>query len=162
MDRIKYENRCRCNEEISSTKKRSLNYISEGKSLPYPDFAEVKSKTFQIKYEHKLSSVAKFILNSFQNKYLYYAIDDILYSLKTNSNEQHNLLETICSPIISLQNNELINFFDIWIQEISINEVSKVNKFIENDSKMIEQFSLIKIKLFYKNRVPLKKQKSLW
>ena len=47
---------------------------------------KLESKTFQIKYDRKLSSVAKFLLNSFQNKYLYYAIDDILYLLKSNLN----------------------------------------------------------------------------
>jgi hypothetical protein len=31
-------------------------------------------------------------LNSFQNKYLYYAIDDILYLLKSNLVEQANLV----------------------------------------------------------------------
>jgi hypothetical protein len=36
----------------------------------------------------KLSSTAKFILNSFQNKYIYYAIDDILYLLKSDPIER--------------------------------------------------------------------------
>jgi hypothetical protein len=81
MNRILYENRCRCNEEFSITKKRKSTTRSEGKPLQYPKPNEITSKTFQIKYEKKLSSTAKFILNSFQNKYIYYAIDDILYLL---------------------------------------------------------------------------------
>ena len=80
MNRILYDSRCRCKEEFSITKKRKSNGRSEGKSLQYPN--EIMSKTFQIKYENKLSFVAKFILNSFRNKYLYYAMDDILYLLK--------------------------------------------------------------------------------
>ena len=47
-----------------------------------------------------LSSTAKFILNSFQNKYIYYAIDDILYSLKSNPIERDNLLAILYSPIL--------------------------------------------------------------
>ena len=162
MNRILYENRCRCNEEFLITKKRSSSNRSEGKALQYPKPNEITSKTFQIKYEKELSSIAKFVLNSFQNKYIYYAIDDILYLLKLNPIERDNLLAIIYSPVLSLQNNFSINFFDIWIHEIYINEVSKVNKFIANDSQNSEQFSYITIKLLYKTRVAIKKQDSLW
>jgi hypothetical protein len=162
MNRILYESRCRCNEEVSITKKRSASNRSEGKPLQYPKPNEITSKIFQIRYDKKLSSIAKFVLNSFQNKYIYYAIDDILYLLKSNPIEQDNLLTIIYSPVLSLQNNFSVNFFDIWIQEIYINEVSKVNKFIANDSKNLEQFTYITIKLLYKTKVPIKKQDSLW
>ena len=162
MNRILYELRCKCKEESSITKKRQLNTRSEGKPLQYPDLDEITSKTFQIKYENKLSSVAKFLLNSFQNKYLYYAIDDILYLLKSNPTEQEDLLTILYSPVLSIHNNLSINFFDIWIHEIYIHEVSKVNKFLTQKSKNLEQFSYITIKLLYKTRLPVKKQESLW
>jgi hypothetical protein len=134
MNRILYENRCRCNEEFSITKKRKSTTRSEGKPLQYPKSNEITSQTFQIKYEKKLSSTAKVILNSFQNKYIYYAIDDILYLLKGNPIERDNLLAILYSPVLSLQNNFSINFFDIWIREVYIEEISKVNKFITNES----------------------------
>ena len=162
MNRILYKARCRCNEEFSITKKRKSNKRSEGKLLQYPKPNEVGSKTFQIRYEKKLSSVAKFVLNSFQNKYIYYAIDDILYSFKSNPSERDNLLAILYSPVLSLQNNFSINFFDIWIDEIYLNEVSKVNKFLNTDSSNFEQSSYITIKLLYKTRIPLKKPDSLW
>lgn len=162
MNRILYENRCKCNEEFSITKKRKSNNRSEGKPLQYPKPSELKSKTFQIKYHQNLSLTAKFILNSFQNKYIYYAIDDILYSLKSNPIERDNLLAVIYSPIISLQNNFFVNFFDIWIRDVYINEVSKTNKFLTKDSKNLNKVTYITIKLFYKTRVPVKKQESLW
>ena len=162
MNRILYESRCRCNEELSINKKRNSSNRSEGKPLQYPKSNEITLKTFQIKYEKELSSIAKFILNSFQNKYIYYAIDDILYLLKSNPIERDNLLAIIYSPVLSLQNNFSINFFDIWIHEIYINEVSKINKFITNDSQNFEPFNYITIKLLYKTRVPIKKQDSLW
>ena len=130
MNRILYENRCRCNEEFSVTKKRKSTTRSEGKPLQYPKSNEITSQTFQIKYEKKLSSTAKAILNSFQNKYIYYAIDDILYLLKGNLIERDNLLAILYSPILSLQNNFSVNFFDIWIREVYIEEISKVNKFL--------------------------------
>jgi hypothetical protein len=162
MTQILYKNRCRCNEEVCLTKKRSSTNRSEGKPLQYPKSNGITSKTFQIKYEKKLSLIAKFILNSFQNKYIYYAIDDILYLLKSYPIERDNLLTIIYSPILSLQNNFSVNFFDIWIQEIYIKKVSKVNKFIDKDSENLEQFHYITIKLLYQTRVTIKKQDSLW
>lgn len=162
MNRILYENRCKCNEEFSITKKRKSNNRSEGKPLPYPKLSELKSKTFQIKYHQNLSLPAKFILNSFQNKYIYYAIDDILYSLKSNPIERDNLLAVLYSPIISLQNNFLVNFFDIWIRDVYIDEVAKTNKFLTQDSENLNKVTYITIKLFYKTKVPVKKQESLW
>ena len=162
MNRILYENRCKCNEEFSITKKRKSNTRSEGKPFQYPKPSEITSKTFQIQYHENLSLTAKFILNSFQNKYLYYAIDDILYSLKSNPVERDNLLAVLYSPILSLQNNLSVNFFDIWIRDIYIDEISKPNKFLKRDSKNLDSVNYITIKLFYKTRVPIKKQESLW
>jgi hypothetical protein len=162
MNRILYENRCKCNEEFSIVKKRKSTTKSEGKPLQYPKPNEIISKTFQIKYDKKLSTTSKFILNSFQNKYIYYAIDDILYLFELNKTERNNLLAILYSPVLSLQNNFFVNFFDIWIREIYIDEVSKVNKFLNQDSQTSEQFSYIIIKFFYKTRVPVKKQESLW
>lgn len=162
MNRILYENRCKCNEEFSIIKKRKSTTKSEGKPLQYPKPNEIISKTFQIKYDKKLSTTSKFILNSFQNKYIYYAIDDILYLFELNKTERNNLLAILYSPVLSLQNNFFVNFFDIWIREIYIDEVSKVNKFLNQDSQTSEQFTYIIIKFFYKTRVPVKKQESLW
>ena len=162
MNRILYENRCKCNEEFSIIKKRKSNIRSEGKPLQYPKPNEITSKTFQMTYQKRLSSTAKFILNSFQNKYIYYAIDDILYLFKSNRVERDNLLAILYSPILSLQNNFSVNFFDIWIREIYIDESSRTNKFLKKDSETLKQFNYITIKFFYKNRVPVKKQESLW
>ena len=100
MNRILYKNRCRCNEDISITKKRKSPTRSEGKPLQYPKPHEITSKTFQIKYQDKLSLTAKCILNSFQNKYIYYAIDDILYTLKSSPMERDNILAILYSPIL--------------------------------------------------------------
>ena len=162
MNQILYELRCKCKEEFSITKKRKLTTRSEGKPVHYPDFNEITSKTFQIKYENKISPNARLLLSSFKNKYFYYAIDDILFLLKLSLTERENLLTLLYSPVISIHNNFSINFFDIWIQEVYINKVSKANKFLNQRSKNIESFSYITIKLLYKTRLPIKKQESLW
>lgn len=162
MNRVLYQNRCKCNEEVSITKKRKSNNRSEGKAFLYPNQNEITSKTFQIQYKKNLSSIAKLLLNSFQNKYLYYVIDDILYSLKSNPIERDNILAILYAPVLSLQNNLSINFFDIWVHEIYIQEQKKVNKFLVTNSQNIDSNSYITIKLLYRTKIPVKKQESLW
>lgn len=132
--------------------------------VKYPDFVKQpsSSKTFQIKYDKKLSSVAKLLLNSFQKKYIYYAIDDILYSFQSNPNERDNLLEILYSSVLSLHNNESADFFKIWIDEIYIEEISNVNKFLKNNSSNFQQSSYITIKLLYIIPILPKKQEFLW
>merc|ERR1712127_296080 len=155
---------CKCKERVSITKERKVNKRVEPFQYParnpIPNLDEVDEekiekfledvknrivKTFQIKYERKLSSIAKLLLNSFQNKYLYYAIDDILYL-----------------PVLSLQNNLSINFFEIWIDEIYISEIPKVNKFLTNNGQNFEPFCYITIKLLYIPTKPIKQKESLW
>jgi len=160
-----WESRCRCKEELliaKKNKKKKPYKPSKPRPLRYLDGDEGIVKTFQLRYEKRLSSIAKLVLNSFQKKYIYYAIDDILYSFQSNPSERDNLLAILYSPVLSLQNNFSINFFDIWIDEIYINEISKVNKFLNNDSSNLEQCSYIIIKLLYKTRMPVKKPESLW
>ena len=136
---------------------------SEGKlKYPNPGDESTSSKTFQIKYDKKLSSIAKLILNSFQKKYIYYAIDDILYSFQSNPSERDNLLGILYSPVLSLQNNFSIDFFKIWIDEIYIQEISKTNKFFKNNSSNFQQYNYITIKLLYKMPRPPKKPDVLW
>lgn len=161
MNPFLYKIHCRCKEESSILKKRKVDKKRPPKPF-YPDSDSDKSKIFQIRYERKLSSIAKLLLNSFQNKYLYHAIDDILYLLKSNPTEQNNLLEILYSPVLSLQNNLSINFFDIWINEIYLSDVSKTNKFLTINEPNVETFSYITIKLLYKTKIPIKKEKLLW
>ena len=162
MNRILYDNRCKCNEKISIKKKQTLKKRSEGKPLQYPKSNEILSKIFYINYKKTLSPTAKIILNNFQNKYIYYAIDDILYALRYNPSERDSLLAILYSPILSLQNNFSINFFDIWIREVYIDEISKTNKFFNHESKTFKQSNLITIQFLYKISIPVKKQESLW
>jgi hypothetical protein len=60
------------------TKKRKSSNRRKANQL-HPKSNEITSKNFSNKIRKKLSSIAKLVLNSFQNKYIYYAIDDILY-----------------------------------------------------------------------------------
>ncbi len=161
-NRVTCKDQCICKKNPSRIKKRKVKSQREPNPLSYPQSNEVLAKTFQIKSNKNLSLTAKLILNTFQNKYIYYAIDDILYLLNSRVEERNYLLEVLYSPIISLQNNFSINFFDVWIRDISIEKLTKPNKFLQRDSKSLKQLNFITIKFFYKTRIPLKKQESLW
>ena len=159
-----YDNRCRCISKTKST-------IVKGRVIPYPDpetvdpdfeLDSILSQTFQIKYQNQLSLTAKLVLNNFQNKYIYYAIDDILNTFKSSPIECKNLLAILYSPMISLQNNFSINFFDIWIDEVCIEEVSNPNKFLNSDSQSLDQVSYITIKFVFLIRPPVKKEEPIW
>ena len=153
-------------EHIKVPEKLKLPY--EGRQLftrwthSYPNFNEIKSKTFYIKYDQELSVVNKMMLNNFQNKYFYHVIDDIMYSLKSKPTERDTLLAIIYSPVLYLQNNFSIDFFDIWIDEIYIQQESKTNKFLAKNISNLESFSYITIKFLYTTKLPVKKPEPLW
>lgn len=161
------EKRCKCNSTILITKKQKKRKRQIPTKRKKPLFSRQKlsgkkMKTFQIKYEKNLSSSAKLLLNSFQNKYLYYAIDDILYSFKSDSIERDNILSILYSPVLSLQNNFSINFFDIWIHDVCIKKEKKNNKFLVTNPQYSESISYITIKLYYGTRTPAKPRETLW
>ena len=153
-------------ERIELNEKLKLPY--EGRQVftrwthSYPNLNEIKSKTFYIKYDQELPVVNKIMLNNFQNKYLYHVIDDIMYSLKSKPILRDNLLAIIYSPVLYLQNNFFIDFFDIWIDEIYIHQESKVNKFLAKNIPNLEPFSYITIKFLYTTKLPVKKPEPLW
>lgn len=119
-------------------------------------------KTFHVRYDKKLSPIAKLVLNSLQNKYLYYAIEDILSLLRTKPMERDMLLAILYSPVLSLQNYFSISFFNIGIKDIYINETSKFNKFLNKKNANSESFNYITIQFFYTLKSPPAKPKPLW
>jgi len=159
MNQILYNNRCKCKEAFLSedppTKKRSI----KKKTAKYPWLGEVSAKTFQILYDDALSLEMKLILNSFQRKYLYYAIDDILDKLELNLKERSNLLAVLSSPALSLHNSSSVDFFDIWIHELYIDKLLKANRFLTSKSGSSYQ---ITITILYKKKKQKEVQKPLW
>jgi hypothetical protein len=73
MNQILYENRCKCNEEFSITKNENQLLEAKGNHFNILNLMRSHQKHFK-KIKKELSSTAKFILNSFQNKYIYYAM----------------------------------------------------------------------------------------
>ena len=119
-------------------------------------------KTFNIKYEKKLSPLAKTIIQSLKFKLYYYVVEDLLYLLKTNQTEANQLLQILHSTVIYLQNNLYVNFFDIYVYEISITEKQNLNKFIQNSSDYFESLNYLTIKLAYQVKPVSKKLESVW
>jgi len=177
-------------EEDKDTLKSNRTGLSDGKPLAYQDSIQIKLKdkgeingqflkafkltnsslngqflkTFQIHYKIPLSLTARNILTSFTNKYIYYAIDDILYLLNSNPSERDNLLAILYSSIVSLQNDFSINFFDIWIDSVYFNDTFKSNRFLEDKSDYLSQINetTISLKLHYFTRNPIKKPEPIW
>ena len=119
-------------------------------------------KTFNIKYEKKLSPLAKTIIQSLKFKLYYYVVEDLLYLLKSNQKEANQLLQILHSTVIYLQNNLYVNFFDIYVYEVSISEKSNSNKFVKNSTDYFESLNYLTIKLSYQVKPISKKLESIW
>lgn len=140
--------------------------ISEGKSLNYPLNDKLSNprflKTFHIKYQGGLSPIAKSKLSKFKNKYIYYAIDDILYFFDLKLDEKEKLQTFLYSSMISLQNDFSVNLFDIWIDSIYYNDGIRNNKFLTKNLQNHKHFTHIILKLSYIKKSPVKKAESKW
>jgi len=119
-------------------------------------------KTFNIRYEKKLSPLAKTIIQSLKFKLYYYVVEDLLYLLKSNQKEANQLLQILHSTVIYLQNNLYVNFFDIYVYEVSISEKSNSNKFVKNSTDYFESLNYLTIKLAYQVKPISKKLESIW
>lgn len=158
-EKTSFAKKCECKEKLLATKAVRNDYQRNGRALVYPE--RKYRKTFEIKYNHKLSLKAKSIMSSFRYKYIYYAIDDLLDLLKSNPVEKENLLGVLYSSILSLHNNLEINFFDIWIDSIFISEIAENNRFLTAKEEC-KTLTHITLKLVYRTRLPFKKPEALW
>lgn len=160
------------NEKEKNRLKSNRTGLSNGKPLPYQDGIQLTEnflpeqflKTFQVKSKFRFSLTGRNILTSFTNKYIYYAIDDILYLLDSNPIERDNLLSILYSCMLSLHNDFSVNFFDIWIDSIYINENYQTNRFLKTKMVNLNQVreTTITLKLHYFTRAPIKKPESIW
>merc|ERR1712045_911455 len=119
-------------------------------------------KTFNVECDNELSSQAKVVLKSFKFKLYYYIVDDLLYLLKSKPEERDYLLQILHPSVIFLQNNLYVNFFDIYIYDITINEISKFNRFVNDQSKSFKVSTMITIKLAYQVKPVRKKLETSW
>lgn len=106
-------------------------------------------KTFTIKCNRKISKRAKILLHNIKLKVYYYVIDDILYFLKSDKDESEYLVKVLNSTVIYLQNNFCVNFFDIYIYDIQVPNISKINQFANNGKESFKSSNNIIIKLAY-------------
>jgi len=168
--------KCVCNEQIwykkgnkkekqknkKRRKARLIEYPYKGPKFLYTKNEPKKAKTFQIYYDRELSIITKFTLTSFQNKYLYYALEDLKSNLFSNEFEKNIILSAIYNAILFLHNNECTNLFDIWIGNIYIQEDIKNNRLMNSKFKPVVNYTKITLVLFYKIQLPRKKLEPLW
>ena len=119
-------------------------------------------KTFQINYDKPLSLFTKNIIQSFKLKLYYYVVDDILYLLKSLPTERDYFLQLLHSSVIFLHNNFYVNFFDIYIYDINIQEKGKENRFIKHSPDQFKVCSIITIKLAYQVSSIKQKLETTW
>jgi hypothetical protein len=119
-------------------------------------------QTFNVSFDGQLSPIAITLLKSFNYKLYYYVIDDIFYLLKSNPNERDYLMRTLHSSVIFLQNNLHVNFFDIYVYEINIHDISKFNRFLTQEKKSDQNSTKITIKLAYQIKSISKKLETIW
>ena len=148
----------------SRIQNRGDSYLIKNYELIQKPLSGQFLKTFQLNYKLPLSKTGRDILNSFTNKYVYYAIDDILYLLDSNPIERDNLLNILYSCMLSLHNEFSINFFDIWIDSIYFNNNCETNRFLKSQIVEKNQTSnlIISVKLNYFKRIPIKKPEPIW
>ena len=116
-------------------------------------------QTFTINCNRKISIYGKKILQSLKFKPYYYVVDDILYLLKFEPNECDYFLQILNSSVIALQNNFSINFFDIYVYEIQIEDKIKNNN-IQN--KSFKNVNRIIIRLAYQFKPIEKTIETIW
>ena len=119
-------------------------------------------KSFNIKYDNKISMLAKTVLQSFKFKLYYYVIDDLSYLLKSNIQERDYFLQILHSSAIFLHNNLYVNFFDIYVYEIVINEVKNLNRFVYRQSDKDQISNYITIKFAYQFKPVTQKFETVW
>lgn len=119
-------------------------------------------QTFNVKFDKELSPITKAILKSFNYKLYYYVIDDLFYLLKSYPTERDQLINVLHSSVVFLQNNLYVNFFDIYIYEITVDQVSQVNRFVNQQSKSYKNSTKVTIKLAYQVKSISKKLESIW
>ena len=156
-----------CTHWLSAALLRPKSFLGDFSNLPhsykfkfFQKDLDIRIGTFPVEYKENLSFIGKFLLNNFKNKEICYAIDDIIYELRSDPIERDNLLSILHSIIISLQNNFAVDFFQIWITEVYIDQTYTSNKFFNN--KFRNQSRIITFKIAYTPGILPKKQEPLW
>ena len=116
--------------------------------------------TITAKYNSTLSLN---VLNTLKNirKRSFYKAVEILSYLSDNL-ERDYILQILYSATTYIENNYSANLLKVWINDIRIKEVKKLNKFFDktNDDSNCEIFIIVNLGFEYKD-ILIKKQ-SLW
>lgn len=129
------------------------NYIS-----PFSQsITTVKYILINTKYKSKISQNLKQILRKLRKRSFYKAIE--LVSNISNVIERNEIIQILYSVVTYIENNHNANLVKLWIDDISIENISKFNYFLnQNVEKLDDQcFIVINVGFEYKP-FPIKKE----
>jgi len=116
--------------------------------------------TINAKYENTLSPAVENFLKSLRKHSFYKAKEKV--STITNNFERTLILQIIYSAVTYAENNHYANLMKLWIDDIYIKKVQKLNRFISKNSERLEYEYFIIINLGFEYKpFPIKKE-SLW
>lgn len=122
-----------------------------------------EGQTFRLQLSSPLSPTLKPLLASWKDKYLWYALDDLLDVFRTQPTEQQRMLGLLAGPVIRLQNRDSIDFFKIWIQQVWMEETPvSPNRFLAADRRPSDSTTLITLELCYQESRITPKPTPLW
>jgi len=120
----------------------------------------VESITVSTSYSNKLSPNIKKIFKNLRKRSFYKAVE--MVNDISNINEQNFILQIIYSAATYAENNHCANLLKFWINEISVQKISKYNSFINKDSEKLEDSYLIIFNLSFQYKDLQVKKELLW
>jgi hypothetical protein len=129
-------------------------------SLKSKNPVSVESITVSAAYCNNLSPNIKKILKNLRKRSFYRAVE--MVNDISNISEQNFILQIIYSAATYAENNHCANLLKLWIDEISIQKISKSNAFINQDYKNLEDNYLIIFNLSFQYKDRQVKKDLLW
>ena len=114
--------------------------------------------TFIIKYENSLSQNLKTVLKNIRKRSFYKAIQ--LVGSISKLNERNSIFEILYSIATYAENNHYVNLMKLWINDISLEQSSKFNSFLNRKFQKLdnEYYIIIQLKFEYH---PLRTRKEI-
>jgi len=112
----------------------------------------VKYITINTKYEVRLSQNLKQVLKKLKKCSFYKSVG--LLSNISNVTERNEILQILYSVVTYVENNHNANLVKLWIDDIFIENVSKINSFLNQNVEKLDDQSYIIINLGFEYKLP--------
>ena len=111
-------------------------------------------------YNYKITQSLKRVLKTLRNRSFYMATDII--SNLSNTRERNTLLQILCSAVTYAENNHYANLVKIWINNIYIRKIPKINAYFDKNSQKLDATYYIIINLAFEYKTFPVKKESIW